>query len=399
MPVRVLLVDDSVAIRCLVSAALAGREIDICGTAKDGVEGVAKALELKPDVVVLDLEMPNMDGFGMLRELSKKLPKVKSIVFSSMPPEIALQTLSLGAAEFVPKPVGARQSAEATAALATLKERVLSLGQKEAGDFFVVGSRSSYITQLNGPIASAPAQPAPRPPPAASGAAGAPVSSRRVQTFVGGGLGLEGPRIVVIGSSTGGPNALEQVLPLLEGDLNVPVVIVQHMPPLFTKLLAERLDKVCKLRVREAEDGALLEPNKVLVAPGDFHLYLEKSGDGVVARLNKEPPENSVRPAVDVLFRTAAAIYGRKLLSVVLTGMGSDGFKGCEQIRAAGGDIIVQDEATSVVWGMPGYVAKAGLARAILPLSNIGSEINQTVKKGALPLRRPAGADLQRSTP
>lgn len=391
--VRVLLVDDSVAIRCLVSAALACREIDICGTAKDGIEGVAKALELKPDVIVLDLEMPNMDGFGMLRELNKKLPKVKSIVFSSMPPEIALQTLSLGAAEFVPKPVGTRQSPEATAALATLKERVLSLGQRETGDFFVVGSRTSYITQLG----AAPAQPAPRAPLAERAHAAPPLSTRRVQTFVG--TGLEGPRIVVIGSSTGGPNALEQVLPLLEGDLNVPVVIVQHMPPLFTKLLAERLDKVCKLRVREAEDGAPLEPNKVLVAPGDFHLYLEKSGDGVVARLNKEPPENSVRPAVDVLFRTAAAIYGRKILSVVLTGMGSDGLKGCEQIRAAGGDIIVQDEASSVVWGMPGYVAKAGLARAILPLANIGAEINQTVKKGALPSRRTAGADLQRSTP
>ena len=188
--------------------------------------------------------------------------------------------------------------------------------------------------------------------------------------------------IVAIGVSTGGPNALADLFPVFPEDFPVPIVIVQHMPPFFTKLLAERLTSKSNLIVEEGTAGQVLNPGKAWIAPGDFHMVLERNGTSVNTQTNQATPENSCRPAVDVLFRSVADLYGPRVLSVILTGMGQDGLIGCEYIKNAGGRVIVQDENSSVVWGMPGFVAKAGLAEKVLPLNQIGQEIINIVKIG-----------------
>jgi two-component system chemotaxis response regulator CheB len=186
---------------------------------------------------------------------------------------------------------------------------------------------------------------------------------------------------IVIGVSTGGPNALAEIFGALPADLPVPILIVQHMPPMFTRLLAERLTANSKVPVAEAASGVVPRPGRALIAPGDYHMVVVRDGLQVRALLHQDPPENSCRPAADPLFRTAAQVYGSGLLAVVLTGMGQDGLRGCEAVRAAGGQIIVQDEATSVVWGMPGFVAGAGLADRVLPLPMIANEIVRRVRR------------------
>jgi two-component system chemotaxis response regulator CheB len=188
--------------------------------------------------------------------------------------------------------------------------------------------------------------------------------------------------ILTIGVSTGGPNALADLLPLIPGNLPVPVVIVQHMPPFFTKLLADRLNEKCKLKVKEGEPGQKLEPGTIWIAPGNFHMVLSKNGTNVTINTNQAPLENSCRPAVDVLFRSVCEIYKARTLGVILTGMGQDGLVGCEHIKKVGGQIVVQDEETSVVWGMPGFVAKSGMAEKVLPLKEIAKEIVERVKVG-----------------
>jgi two-component system chemotaxis response regulator CheB len=191
--------------------------------------------------------------------------------------------------------------------------------------------------------------------------------------------------VLAVGCSTGGPDALAQVVAALPGDLPVPVVVVQHMPPVFTRMFAERLDRTSRLTVVEAADGTPALPGTVLIAPGDQHLTVVRRGTSVVAKLTDGPPENSCRPAVDVLFRSVAAVYGANAVATVLTGMGQDGRKGCEVMRAAGAGIVVQDEPTSVVWGMPGAVATAGLADAVLPLGDIASVLLTRVNAGRVP--------------
>jgi two-component system chemotaxis response regulator CheB len=190
--------------------------------------------------------------------------------------------------------------------------------------------------------------------------------------------------IIAIGVSTGGPDALAKLLPTIPKTFPLPIVIAQHMPPIFTEMLANRLSAKCPLPVRECKTGTLLEPGCIWLAPGDHHMVVHLEGGLVRLRTNQEPRENYCRPSVDVLFRSVAAVYGARTLAVILTGMGQDGLIGCEALHAAGANIIVQDEATSVVWGMPGFVARAGLAEKILPLDQIGGEICQRVAIQAL---------------
>ena len=199
--------------------------------------------------------------------------------------------------------------------------------------------------------------------------------------------------VLVIGVSTGGPHALMDLLPRFPADFPVPILIVQHMPPVFTKFLAERLAGCCKMPVAEGRAHQTLASGGVWIAPGDFHMAIERKGDAVRIRTHREPHENSCRPAADVLFRSAAEVYGAHVLAVVMTGMGHDGFKGCEHIRAAGGQVLVQDEASSVVWGMPGFIVKAGMADQVLPLGALGPEIIERVSRHRQ--RQPAlvGAD------
>jgi two-component system chemotaxis response regulator CheB len=341
--IRVLVVDDSVVIRRVVSDELAADpDIEVIGSAANGKLALAKLSQLTPDLVILDIEMPEMDGLATLAAIRKSHPKLPVIMFSSLTERGAtatLDALALGASDYFTKPGGPGGVDES--------RRVI---------------REELIPEIKELCREKP--PASSVPPISRfGAAPARIDA------------------VVIGTSTGGPNALAELFPALPV-LPVPVFIVQHMPPMFTKLLAERLTKASKVPVDEAEAGAIIVPGRAWIAPGNHHLEVVRDGVQVRALLNQNPPENSCRPAADPLFRSAAKVYGANLLGVVLTGMGQDGLRGCERIREAGGRVVVQDEATSVVWGMPGAVAKAGLADKVLPLSMIAGEIERRVAGG-----------------
>jgi two-component system, chemotaxis family, protein-glutamate methylesterase/glutaminase len=340
-PIRVLVVDDSLVIRRLVIDALGGDpDIEIVGQAPNGKIALDKVAELRPDAVTMDIEMPEMNGIDAVRALRRTNPRLPVVMFSTLTERGAaatLDALAAGASDYVTKPSNVGSFADS---------------QRNV--------REQLIPRLKALVAARRAVAAPVaavPPPR-------PATGRRTRT---GGFG-----VLAIGCSTGGPDALATVLPALPGDLSVPVVIVQHMPPVFTRLLASRLDGQCRLEVAEAKHGDPVVPGRVLIAPGGFHLVVRRHGTSVVAELTEDPPENFCRPAVDVLFRSVASVYGDKVLATVLTGMGRDGEKGAKVIRDAGGEVIVQDDATSVVWGMPGAVAGAGLADRILPLPQIG---------------------------
>ncbi|HKY76651.1 MAG TPA: chemotaxis response regulator protein-glutamate methylesterase [Acidimicrobiia bacterium] len=359
MAIRVLVVDDSVVVRRLVTRVLEeDPDIEVVGAAANGRIALAKIAQLEPDVVTLDIEMPELDGLATLAELRPRWPRLPVIMFSTLTErgaEATLEALSLGASDYVTKPTGLHNPAEAmTAVQAELVPRIKALHGRRL---------LSRMRQSPAPTAGAPAPAAP--------AVKAPV--RPVDARID---------VVAIGVSTGGPNALAELLPALPGTLPVPIVIVQHMPPVFTRMLANRLNGRCDLKVIEAEGGELLIPGRVHIAAGGQHLALVRQGTSVVTVATDNPPENSCRPAVDVLFRSVAALYGPSVLSVVLTGMGQDGLRGTEAIRVAGGQVLAQDEATSVVWGMPGFVARAGLADAVLPLDAIAAEISRRVAVG-----------------
>lgn len=352
-PIRILLVDDSVVIRKVLSEALAADpEIEVAGSAADGNIALAKIPQLRPDLVTLDVEMPGKSGIETLVEIRKLYPKLPVIMFSTLTERgatVTLDALSLGASDYVTKPSNTGSVDQTRAKIrAELISKIKGLCRRN----------------LAPPTASG-VTPKPAPRPQAALRSGPPA---RID-------------VLAIGTSTGGPNALAEVLPALPKDLRVPVVIVQHMPPLFTRFLAERLDKQSAIRIKEGVPGSVLKPGEAWIAPGDFHMQVTRGeGKDVQLKMNQGPPENSCRPAVDVLFRSVARTYGPNVLAVVLTGMGSDGVRGTEEIRAAGGQVLVQDEASSVVWGMPGQVAAAGCADGIFPLKEIAGEIERRVR-------------------
>jgi two-component system chemotaxis response regulator CheB len=353
---RVLVVDDAVVVRKIVTDALAeDPDIEVVGTAPNGRIALAKIPQVNPDVVTLDVEMPEMDGLETLTEIRKLYPRLPVIMFSTLTERGAATTMEAllrGANDYVTKPANVGSVAEAQQRIKTdLLPRVHALSGKV---------RARAATGF-APRAAAPM--------AARSTASRPSAPVRVDA-------------VVIGVSTGGPNALAELLPQLPGDLPVPVLIVQHMPPMFTRLLADRLDSTCRLHVAEAGDLQPVTLGTILIAPGDRHLTVQRVGTVVRTRLDDGPPENSCRPSVDVLFRTAAAVYGPHTLGVVLTGMGHDGKNGSEHIHVAGGRILVQDEATSVVWGMPGAVAAAGFADEVLPLTQVAAAIRRRAQVG-----------------
>lgn len=371
---RVLVVDDAVVIRRLVTEALASDPtIEVVGTAPNGRVALAKIEQVNPDVVTLDVEMPEMDGLETLTVLRERYPRLPVIMFSTLTERgtaTTMDALLRGANDYVTKPANVGSVAEAQARV-----------------------RASLIPKVHA-LAGARR---------ASGRPGAPGSGGRALAVAGGGRALthrtppparrrtSGPaprvELVVIGVSTGGPNALAALVPALPADLAVPVCIVQHMPPMFTKLLADRLDAAGPLRVREAVAGEPLRAGEILIAPGDRHLAIGLHGGRRVAELRDTPPENSCRPAADVLFRTAAETVGGGVLGVVLTGMGHDGRHGAEAIADVGGRLVVQDEPSSVVWGMPGAVAQAGLADEVAPLEQLAGIIARRVAARGLPPR------------
>jgi two-component system chemotaxis response regulator CheB len=341
---RVLVVDDAVVVRKMLSDVIAcDPGLEVAGTAVNGKVALAKFSTLKPDIVLLDIEMPEMDGLTTVRELRKLDSRVPIIMFSTLTEQgaaAAMEALALGATDYVTKPSNVDLSATSDAVSRELIPRI------------------RVLCGLPETPSAAPMPPVP---------SFRPIVSRRSP--------LLPVQVVAIGVSTGGPDALAHVVRHLPADLRVPVVIAQHMPPIFTKLLAMRLSAKSALPVRECVSGEPLVPGCVLVAPGDFHMMASPEEGVVRLKTNQGPKENFCRPSVDVLFRSIAQVYGGRALAVVLTGMGRDGLKGCELLRGAGARIYVQDEASSVVWGMPGLVARAGLADKILPLEQIGAEI------------------------
>jgi two-component system chemotaxis response regulator CheB len=344
--IRVLVVDDAVVFRRLVAQELsADPAIEVVGTAANGRIALAKLPQLNPDLVILDIEMPELDGLATLREIRKTHPRLPVIMFSALTERGAVATLdalALGATDYFAKPTGAGGP---QASLAVIREELIPEIKALCGR---AAAPAVAVDPVDGPAVR---------------------SDTRVE-------------VVAVGTSTGGPNALADLFAGLPADLPVPVVIVQHMPPMFTRLLAERLAAQSGLRVEEGRAGGVLRPGHAWVAPGGYHMAVARDGVETRVVLHQDPPENSCRPAADVLFRSVARAFGPAALAVVLTGMGQDGLRGCQAIREAGGRVIAQDEATSVVWGMPGFVARAGLADRVLPLAMIAPEVVRRVRAG-----------------
>lgn len=352
--IRVLVVDDAVVIRRTLSDVLGSDpDLEVVGTAANGRIALSKIRQLKPDLVTLDVEMPEMDGLEALAEIRKDYPKLPVIMFSSLTARgasVTLDALAGGANDYVTKPANANSKG---AAEQSVRDELIP-------KIKVFCSKSIGINR----------DPLPTPS-KASDVASRSQPSQRVD-------------IVAIGVSTGGPNALEEIIPALPADFPVAIAIVQHMPPIFTNTLAQRLSALSRIPVYEGAPGDIVRHGGVWIAPGGYHMHLTRKIAAVHIETDQSPPENSCRPSADVLFRSVAKLYGPRALAVVLTGMGEDGLSGCQLIREAGGQVIVQDEASSVVWGMPGRVAMAGLADRVLPLERIAAEIVRRVKFGRL---------------
>ncbi|MGD0890055.1 MAG: chemotaxis response regulator protein-glutamate methylesterase [Terracidiphilus sp.] len=378
-PTGILIVDDSVVIRSLLrSVVSADAGLSVIGSAADGASALRAIESLRPDLVLLDVEMPVMDGLATLRELRKRGHKMPVIMCSSLTRRgatVTIEALACGASDYVAKPSGQSGREAATKALAQdLIPRIHAL----TGRVPVHSSISSPGIGIA--FGAGPA--------ALLNPALLPMASRpRPQSI------SSIPVVLVIGVSTGGPAALDVLLPALPSNFPLPVMIVQHMPEVFTRLFAERLNGRCQLRVREAAEGDQVRAGTISIARGNWHMEVH-AGPPHTLHLTQGPLENHCRPAVDVLFRTAAAAYGSGVLAVVLTGMGSDGMIGCRVLRDQGGAVLAQDQATSTVWGMPGAVTNAGLANKVLPLQDIAPEILRIVSRThyeAAPLRESAG--------
>ena len=404
-PLRVMVVDDSSVVRGLLTRLLEQQpDIEVVSSVSDGQMAV-NALRRQPvDVIILDIEMPRMDGLTALPMLLEARPEVQVIVASTLTEknaEISLQALERGAADYLTKPSSTHGGSMDTFNR-QLVEKVIALGYANRDH-----PRPAMPALLPRKIAPSPDyKPSARPSARqyrpsvrpvrpkirvverkaqdATLEKPAPIFARTEPKEIElRAAGKARPRIIAIGSSTGGPQALFKVLGELGQELSVPVMITQHMPPTFTKILAEHIGRASGLSCKEAEDGDVLKAGQIYVAPGDYHMLLAIKDDRPTIRIEQGPPVNFCRPAVDPMFRSIVDIYGSSTLALILTGMGQDGMLGAQEIVDAGGTLIAQDESTSVVWGMPGAVATRGMCSAVLPIDNIAAHLKKFIMRSA----------------
>lgn len=346
VPIRVLIVDDSAIVRGLLAMALeTDPQIKLAGTVMHGQAALGLLQKVPVDVVVLDVEMPVMDGLTALVHIQKDHPSVKVVMMSSLThggADTTVKALALGAAGCIAKPTGASVSDSVAQVARELVPLIKALGAANR-------PKLPAVLQQRLTISAGPTRP------------------RRIAAMP--------PNLLVIGSSTGGPQALREVLTGLPIDFPLPILLVQHMPSNFTPLLARHLARDTGRPCAEGIDGEEIEPGRTYVAPGDFHMEIVQRGDRMCLALRRGAPEHYCRPSVNPLFRTAAEWYGSGVLAVMLTGMGEDGIEGTRDVVARGGMVFAQDEATSVVWGMPGAVVRAGLAHEVLPLKSVAPSI------------------------
>lgn len=365
-PFRILVVDDSAVIRGLLTRVLeADPEVSVVASVGNGKMAISAVGRQPIDVVVLDIEMPVMDGLTALPQILKASPKTKVIIASTLTKrnaDVSIRALRDGASDYITKPSSTRDLHSADAFKRDLLAKVKALGlaargRKPGPGFRPDGARGATAERTRAPLRTAgPVKTLPMP------------SAFR-------------PEVLAIGSSTGGPQALFTVLSSLGGPPRVPILLTQHMPATFTTILAEHLSRQTGVPAVEAVDRMPIKPGRVHVAPGDYHMLVEPTGTGAILRLSQSAPVNFCRPAVDPMMDSLVRVYGGRVLSLILTGMGHDGLGGCRQVSGKGGVVVAQDEATSTVWGMPGAVSHAGIANAILPLGEIGPFLRRLIAR------------------
>ena len=370
---RVLVVDDTIVYRKAVSDVLAEIPgVEVVGVAHNGKIAMSKIATLKPDMLTLDIEMPVMNGIEVLAELQRTHSNVGAVMVSTLTTDggdMTMKALELGAFDFILKPQSKNQAESKSQLKRTLSPIIREFKLSRNASSLL--SKKGKFQKSTAPVKRMPLKPLAKTGGAAVAAGGAKPAIRKGKS-----------EIVTIGISTGGPNALTQMLPKLPGDLGVPVVVVQHMPPVFTKSLAASLDSKCALTVKEAVDREPLKNNTVYIAPGGKQMKLVASADGTnrQIKITQDPPENSCRPSADYLFRSVGDYYVGRTTAVIMTGMGSDGTKGLQVLSQKGATIIAQDEASCVVFGMPKAPIETGLADIIAPLNKIADEIVKTVR-------------------
>lgn len=368
--IRVMIVDDSLVIRGLISRWLdALPDIEVVASCRNGKDAVDRVEKTPVDVVILDIEMPVMDGLTALPKILKASPDTKVVMASTLTrrnADISIRAMTMGASDYVPKPESMRGGDPAADFHHDLVEKVRTLGaiargrRAPAKDAAAKDPATANKAAPTSPLLKQPDQ----------------LTLQKASTVP--------PRILAIGSSTGGPKALLDVLSALSPSLkDIPVVITQHMPATFTSILAEHIAGATKRPTCEGETGMVLEPGHIYVAPGGHHMLLESKGANVTIRLDDSPPINFCRPAVDPMMESLIPIYNSAILACILTGMGHDGRDGCAKVQAKGGTVIAQDERTSVVWGMPGAVALAGVCHKVLPLKDIGPTLSKLITGAA----------------
>lgn len=377
-PVRVLVVDDSVLFRKIVRDVLAKiDDVEVIGVARDGIDALQKIERLAPDLITLDVEMPQLDGLGVLAEMKHRGLKSRAVMLSAVTQQGAdatMQALDMGAFDFIVKPNGSSAAENVQTLQTALTQKIAAL-RSSFRLRHLTASRNSDLSSVSRPqdsdhsgVVTSAFQNGPRP----AQDSGFASEKRRRGDYAA----------VVIGVSTGGPDALRQFLPEVPGSFPIPILVVQHMPPLFTKSLADSLNARCQLEVAEATHHQVVEPGRILIAPGGKHMRVAQSGPSVRVQLTDDPPEHSCRPAVDYLFRSAVRVYGAGTLGMIMTGMGCDGAEGCRLIKKTGGSVIAQDEDSCVVFGMPRLPVAEGVADSIVPLERLAQELQSFVGGG-----------------